>query len=356
MLSLQFTATPAQAPPLQTSPLVQAVPSVHVTAFGALTQAWLTASQLSSVHRLASLQRFGAPLVQTPVLLHPSPTVQTLLSLQGVPSATNVPLQALLLQTSPVVQTFPSLQGAPLARVTWVQLPVTLSQASVVQALASSQFFGEPPTHALLAHASTVVHGLPSSQVSVVATYKQPLEQLSNVHGLLSLHGLLPKQAPPLHASAVVQAMPSLQEDPSVRLACKQPLTASQVSNVQAFLSSQLSEPDVLHRPLPSQASPVVQTLASVHVAATGMLVCLQPTTMSQKSVVHPLASSQLAAGPAAHLPVAHLSGVVQALPSEQEVPSTTAALIQPLAPQESVVQVFLSSQLPLLALVHAPL
>jgi hypothetical protein len=62
--------------------------------------------------------------------------------------------------------------------------------------------------------------------------------------------------------------------------------------------------------------SPIVQRLPSLHDAE--LMVCLQPTAMSQKSLVQGLPSLQLGAGPPTQRPASQPSPVVQALPSSQ--------------------------------------
>jgi hypothetical protein len=96
----------------------------------------------------------------------------------------------------------------------WVQAPVPASQASVVQALLSSQLTGVPAQAPPL-QASLVVQSRPSSQGSVLG---------------------VPVQVPPEQASVLVQALPSSQG--FVLLTCWQP-PATQVSSVQGLASLQ---------------------------------------------------------------------------------------------------------------------
>jgi hypothetical protein len=118
-LSLQIVATPAtQAPSRQTSPLVQALPSLHMLPFGrgGMLQAPLAGSQVPGIrHWLAGAgQVTGAERRQTP-LVHISTPLQALLSLVHVvppqqgwpwPPQPQLPwVQARLArQASPVVQ------------------------------------------------------------------------------------------------------------------------------------------------------------------------------------------------------------------------------------------------------------
>src|SRR5947199_4267911 len=106
-------APPVQAPPLQVSLVVQALPSLQ----GSVLLPWrqpVVGSQLSSVQRLLSLQLSAGPPAQLPSL-----------------------------QVSLVVQALPSVQGAVLFVCTQ---PVDGLQVSSVQTLPSSQLGGAPPT------------------------------------------------------------------------------------------------------------------------------------------------------------------------------------------------------------------
>ena len=94
--------------------------------------------QLSSVHRLLSLQTGAEP-----------------------------PTQTLAAHVSLVVQESPSSQLAVLAVKTQ---PLAGLQLSSVQGLLSSQTGAEPPTQALAAQVSLVVQASPSSQLAVLAT------------------------------------------------------------------------------------------------------------------------------------------------------------------------------------------
>ena len=84
--AVQVIGVPAQAPFVQTSPVVQALPSLHAVPFG-----WFGFGQ--------------TPPLQVPAAWHWSSAVQVM----GVPP--QVPFE----QTSPVVQASPSLHAVPLA-------------------------------------------------------------------------------------------------------------------------------------------------------------------------------------------------------------------------------------------------
>jgi hypothetical protein len=100
-------------------------------------------------------------LVQLPVVVSQPSVVQGLLSLQtlALPGWQLPPKQLSL-----VVQALPSLQLTALLVVR--QLPVAWSQLSVVQRLPSSQVVAGPPLQLPLWQTSPLVHALPSSQVS----------------------------------------------------------------------------------------------------------------------------------------------------------------------------------------------
>ncbi len=111
-----------------------------------------------------------------------------------------------------LVQALLSLQVAVL--LAWVQ-PLTLSQASVVHGLPSSQLGAGPPRQLPFRHLSAVVQALRSSQLTVLLVLVQPLmgSQASLVHALPSsqLGAAPPLQAPAFHLSLVVQALLSSQ-------------------------------------------------------------------------------------------------------------------------------------------------
>src|SRR6185503_13008430 len=100
-------------------------------------------------------------------------------------------------------------------------------------------------------------------------------------------------QVPPPQMSPVVQALPSSQG--SVLLVCVHPEAALQPSVVHTLLSSQLSAAPPTQTP-PLHASDVVQALPSSQ--GLVLFVCVHPEAALQPSVVHTLPSSQLGAAP----------------------------------------------------------
>src|SRR5712692_9715361 len=308
-------------PPLQVSLLVQASPSLHGAVLLLCTQ---------------------------PVAgLHES-SVQTLLSLQlGGDPPTHEPRA----QVSLVVQAFPSLHGAVLLVCAH---PVAGLHESSVQTLPSSQLGAGPPMQVPPLQVSLVVQALPSLQGLVLLVCTQPVTglQLSSVQTLLSLQLAAgpPTQVPPLHASLVVQAFPSLHG--LVLLVCTQPVCVLQVSVVQTLPSSQLGAGPPTHVPL-AQVSLVVQAFPSLH--GLVLLICVHPLAGLQASVVQTFPSSQLGAGPPTQVPPLQVSLVVQAFPSLQGL--VLLVCTQPVAGlQLSSVQTLPSSQLGAGPPTHAPL
>jgi hypothetical protein len=81
-----------------------------------------------------------------------------------------------------------------------------------------------------------------------------------------------------------------------------------------------------------------------------------QPLTALQLSVVQAFASLQLSAVPAAQTPLWQVSAPLHALPSLQDVPFVTPGCWQPnTGSHESVVQALLSLQLSAVPLAQAP-
>jgi hypothetical protein len=205
--SSQFTDAPPQAPPAQVSLVVHAFPSSQGWELLALVHP-VAESHPSSVHPLLSSQFGGAPPTQTPKL-------QTSFVVQALPSLQEA---LLLVNTQPcagtqvsVVQTLPSLHTgaappthAPAEQVSFVVQALPSSQAAVlftfaqpdvgwqessVQTLPSLQLGGGPPTHEPKAQVSLVVHALPSLHVTVLlANTQTPPWHESVVHTLPSLH------------------------------------------------------------------------------------------------------------------------------------------------------------------------
>jgi hypothetical protein len=144
--------------------------------------------------------------------------------------------------------------------------PVDVLQLSLVQMLLSSQLRGGPPRQAPPPQVSLVVHASLSSQGSLLFTWAQPLDglQLSSVQGLLSLQfaDAPGTHAPPLHVSAVVQALPSLHG--AVLEVCAHPVAGLQPSSVHTLLSLQSGGGPPVQDP-PLHVSFVVHKFPSSH-------------------------------------------------------------------------------------------
>src|SRR5439155_1308198 len=118
-------------------------------------------------------------------------------------------------------------------------------------------------------------------------------------------------RTPPVQVSAVVQALASSQG--AVFGVWTQPVAGSHESSVQTFASLQLGGGPPTQVP-PAHVSVVVQALPSVQDAV--FAVFTQPNAGLQASSVQTLASLQLRPGPPTQTPPAQVSAVVQALPS----------------------------------------
>jgi len=187
-----------QALSLQTAPLASSV--------------WVqpaARSQPSLVHGLLSSQVVAAPGKHAPPL-QVSPLVQALLSEHGAELA--VCKQPLVGSQPSSVQGLPSLHAVALV-VCWQ--PAAKSQLSSVQRLLSLHELATPPLQVPAAHVSALVQGLPSSHGAVFGVCRQPAlgSQASPVHGLPSSHAVAAeaRQTADLHVSPAVQALPSSQ-------------------------------------------------------------------------------------------------------------------------------------------------
>ncbi len=230
-----------QVPFSQTSPVVQAFPSLQVTEFGVKTQFPVIGSQESVVQGLPSSQFFWVPahtpLEQTSLIVHGFPSshaallktwvqpvsglqeavVQTLLSSGQV---TGVPVQVPFEQLSFIVHALLSLHVPEFFGV--CRHPVAGIQLSSVQALLSSQFRGVVPgVHTPSEQTSPVVQAFPSLQAAEFGVKTQfPVKgsQESVVQGLLSLQLLgVPIQTPLTQISLIVHGLPSSQTAPLVQ-------------------------------------------------------------------------------------------------------------------------------------------
>src|SRR5439155_60103 len=113
------------------------------------------------------------------------------------------------------------------------------------------------------------------------------------------------------HASFDVQALPS--SHGRELFACWHPAYIGRASCRQGLPSLQSSGVPPAHDPS-AHVSFVVQALPSSHGA--WFAACVHPVFRSHPSSVHTLPSSQFVAGPPTHCPFTHASFDVQALPS----------------------------------------
>jgi hypothetical protein len=187
-----------------------------------------------------------------------------------------------------------------------------------VQGLLSLQFGATPPTQDPPAQVSAVVQALPSSHDAVLFVFTQPVAgtQESSVQGLLSLQlgADPPTQDPPAQVSAVVHALPSSHD--AVLFVFTQPVAGTHESSVHGLLSLQFGAEPPTHTPA-AHVSDVVQALPSSQDAA--LLALTQPVAGTQESSVHGLLSLQFGAEPPTHDPAEQVSDVVHALPSSQD-------------------------------------
>jgi hypothetical protein len=254
-------------------------------------------------------------------------------------------------QWSPLVQAFASVHVFALL-FACVQ-PVDAPHASSVQGLLSLQFGAAPPVQVPALHLSFVVHALPSLQAARLLMCRQPpaVSQESSVHTLPSSQLTLPAPAhfPPEQTSPRVHASLSLHD--AALLACAHPVAGLHESSVHTLLSLQLTAEPLTQAPA-AHVSPVVQALPSSQVAV--LFACAHPVAGLQESFVQGLLSLQFGAAPPTHAPPAQVSPVVQAFPSLQA--TVLFAWAQPVAgTHESLVHGLLSLQFGAAPPTHAP-
>jgi hypothetical protein len=133
------------------------------------------------------------------------------------------------------VQALSSLHGRVLLL---LKQPVAGVHPSSVQTLLSLQLGAGPPTQVPPLHASFVVHALPSLHGVLLLTVTQPMDglQLSSVQPLASSQTVGPPgwQLPPEHTSPSVHAFASLQTS-LLGAFTHDPNGATQLSSVQPF-------------------------------------------------------------------------------------------------------------------------
>ncbi len=171
-----------------------------------------------------------------------------------------------------------------------------------------------------------------------------PLPQLPVQRFVVCLHWPEPHAASQ-HRSPVVHVVAS------ASAVCAQPLALSQLSAVQGLPSSQMG-PGITQAPLGMQDSPVVHTLPSSH-GVPGVRKAWLHLPLVQASEVHVLPSlhvltsthSGQTSWPEAQLPLVHRSLLVHGLPSSQGMPLPGVFVHWPVAiSQLSIVQTLPSS------------
>jgi hypothetical protein len=161
LLSSQLVAGPGtQAPLAHTSPVVQALLSLHGAVLNVLIQAPVPVLQLSVVQTLLSSQLLGVPAVQLPIPSHVSLSVQALLSVQLVVFRKLKAWQRFGLSMSQALNlqlARPYVQPEPARATHWPELLHAPSQGSVPKAgrhaaPAGAAVFTHAPLKQLFAH------------------------------------------------------------------------------------------------------------------------------------------------------------------------------------------------------------
>jgi hypothetical protein len=312
-------ALQAPAPSQSSSPL-QRLESAQEVPCG--VGVWLTpevGSQASVVHGLPSSTTRGLPEAQTPEPSQVSLPLHALPSEQDAPWATEVCFTPADGSQESAVQGFPS---STTGEVPAVQTPDPSQVSLPLQAFPSEQ--EEPSatgawwTPVVGSHESAV-HKFPSSTTKGAPAPQKPMA---------------------LHVSWPLQTFASSQLVPSAAGVCVTPAVALQASTVQGLPSSMTGATPAAHAPVLLQVSAPLQAFRSEHEVPGVTGVWRTPSFASQESAVHGLPSSTTGAVPAEHAPCEHVSEPLQALPSEQEVPSSAAAWVTPVAgSQASAVQ-----------------
>jgi hypothetical protein len=200
---------------------------------------------------------------------------------------------------------------------------------SVVHGLPSLQLSAVPELHTPARQVSVPSQTFPllQSVPSATAVKRQPRtgSHVSFVHGLLSSHGVpeLGTHAPARQVAAPPQIDAAVHAVPSASAECRQPVTASHESVVQGLPSSQLGAVPGTQAP-PWQTSRPLQALPSLQPVPFGTALCWQPRTGSHESAVHGDESAQLSGVPGWQMPDEHTSMPLQMLPSLHEAPLET--------------------------------
>jgi hypothetical protein len=162
-----------------------------------------------------------------------------------------------------------------------------------------------------------------------------------------SMMGGMPgiQMLPAAQISTPLQRFPSEQLAPTGSGSCCGPPVGVHESAVQGLPSSRTGGVPGRHAPVLSQTSLPLQRLPSGQAVPADKGVCTAPVAGSHESVVQGLPSSTPSGGPPTHVPFAHRSAVVHALPSLHEVPF--GAFKSPGQLAETPLQVSAGSQVP---------
>jgi hypothetical protein len=263
LLSLQTMAAPdTQSPPAHASPLVQALLSVQASALLLNTQPPL-ASHVSLVQTLPSLQTSAAPGWHAPAP-QTSPLVQALLSLHAIALALCV--QPPLVPQTSVVHGLPSSQGATVPP---VQMPPTHLSFNVHELPSSHALALAVKTQPVVALQASSVHGLPSAQTRLLPGLHAPPAQVSpTVQTLPSEHdAVLLLWTQPFTGSQLSLVQPLLSSQFGAAPGMQLPATQASLT-VQALLSLHGPVCGVMVQPLPGLQPSVVHGLPSLHTRA----------------------------------------------------------------------------------------
>jgi hypothetical protein len=364
-LAEQTVAVPAlQTPVWQVSPLVHEFPSLHVVPLGSsgFVQAPVPGLQTPAMwHWSLGTHTVGVPAEHAPdwqvsPFVHASPSLHDVPSLAfgfehapvpgsqtpatwhwslAVQTTGFEPVHTPLWQESDCVQALPSLHDVPSLALGLEQTPVPgLQTPATWHWSLAAQTTGFEPVHTPLWHESLCVQALPSLQDVPSLAFGFEQTPVPGLHVPATWHGSLavqttwfePVHTPLWHESLCVQAFPSLQVVPSLAFGFEHaPVPGSQVPAAWHWsLAEQTVAVPGVQTP-DWQVSPVVHALPSLHVVPSSAFGFEHaPVPGSQTPATwHWSLAEQTVAVPGVHTPDWQVSPVVHALPSSQDVPSS---------------------------------
>jgi hypothetical protein len=242
---LRLTGVPAQLPAVQTSPVVQGLPSLQALPFAAV-----------------GFEQVPVVGLHVPGAWHWSDAAHV----------TAVPAHEPLVQTSPVVHALPSLHAVAFAAVGFEQVPVLGLHVPATWHWSDAAHATAVPPHTPLVQTSPVVHALPSLHAvpSATAGFEQvPVLRLhvpAVWHWSDAAHATAaPPHMPPVQTSPVVHALPSLHAVPFAAVGFEHtPVLGLQVPAAWHWSDAAHVTAVPAHAPL-VQTSPVVHALPSLH-------------------------------------------------------------------------------------------